>query len=83
MRILGFDSTASEPPRKRPATKAPKLTFVAAIRKNADAVTDKGGGAHDTTDSALVDLFFDLSPPVDPQHTRELLDKAFLEDPLS
>jgi hypothetical protein len=57
-------------------------SFVGAFRKNADVLTENGGRAHTTTQSALVDLFFDMAPPVNVEHIRELLDKAYKEDPL-
>lgn len=56
--------------------------FVGAFRKNADALTENGGRAHSTTQSSLVDLFFDMAPPINVIHIRELLDKAYKEDPL-
>lgn len=39
--------------------------------------TENGAAAYTTTDSPLVDLFFDLSPPVDAEHLFELLGKAW------
>jgi len=43
--------------------------------------TENGAAAYTTTDSSLVDLFFDLSPPVDAEHLFELLGKAWDVDP--
>lgn len=56
--------------------------FPEAFRKNADAQTEKGGNAFKSTQSALVDLFFDFAPPTDPKHLQKLLDAAWQEDPV-
>jgi hypothetical protein len=43
--------------------------------------TENGAAAYTTTESPLVDLFFDLSPPVDAEHLFGLLGKAWAVDP--
>jgi hypothetical protein len=45
--------------------------------------TENGATAYTTTDSPLVDLFFDLSPPVDAEHLFGLLGKAWAVDPVT
>jgi hypothetical protein len=60
---------------------APKHPFLDAMKNTADALTEKGGHAFASTESALVDLFFELTPSISPSKLRELLDKAWTEDP--
>jgi hypothetical protein len=45
--------------------------------------TENGAAAYTTTESPLVDLFFDLSPPVDAEHLFGLLGKAWAVDPVA
>jgi hypothetical protein len=45
--------------------------------------TENGAAAYTTTDSPLVDLFFDLSPPTDAEHLFGLLGKAWAVDPVA
>jgi hypothetical protein len=46
-------------------------------------LTENGALAHASTESALVDLFFDFAPNVDPTDLYRLLEKAWKEDSLS
>lgn len=67
---------------RTPASAATPNAFMDAMKAVPKLTrTENGAAAYTTTDSPLVDLFFDLSPPVDAEHLFELLGKAWAVDP--
>jgi hypothetical protein len=74
-------TAASAPASGKDDVPAPKHPFLDAMKNTADALTEKGGHAFASTESALVDLFFELTPSISLSKLRELLDKAWIEDP--
>jgi hypothetical protein len=63
-------------------------SFLDAMRNTQDdnngfTRTENGALAFSSTDSALVDLFFDLAPGVEAPHLYELMGKAWAEDSVS
>lgn len=57
--------------------------FIEALKKIPDTLTEKGALAHNTTDSPLVDLFFDLAPGIEFDRLYKLLEVAWTEDSLA
>ncbi|KAE8538801.1 hypothetical protein D1P53_005166 [Cryptococcus gattii VGV] len=57
--------------------------FIEALKKIPDTLTEKGALAHKTTDSPLVDLFFDLAPGIESDRLYKLLEAAWTEDSLA
>ncbi|WWD21394.1 hypothetical protein CI109_105879 [Kwoniella shandongensis] len=69
-----------------PKTSAPTSAtsaFIDTMKRIPNTTTEKGALAYDSTQSPLVDLFFDLAPGIQASHLYELLDKAWKEDPLA
>jgi hypothetical protein len=61
---------------------APSHPFIDALKSNPDTFTDKGARAHKSTQSAIVDLFFDFAQGIEPVRVFNLLEAAWKEDPL-
>lgn len=57
--------------------------FIEALKNIPDILTEKGALAHKTTDSPLVDLFFDLAPGIASDQLYKLLEAAWTEDSLA
>ncbi|OXG82379.1 hypothetical protein C349_02975 [Cryptococcus neoformans var. grubii Br795] len=57
--------------------------FIEALKNIPDTLTEKGALAHKTTDSPLVDLFFDLAPGIASDQLYKLLEAAWTEDSLA
>lgn len=57
--------------------------FIEALKNIPDTLTEKGALAHKTTDSPLVDLFFDLAPGIESDRLYKLLEAAWTEDSLT
>ncbi|KIR68557.1 hypothetical protein I314_00978 [Cryptococcus bacillisporus CA1873] len=57
--------------------------FIEALKNIPDTLTEKGALAHKTTDSPLVDLFFDLAPGIESDRLYKLLEAAWTEDSLA
>lgn len=57
--------------------------FIEALKNILDTLTEKGALAHKTTDSPLVDLFFDLAPGIASDQLYKLLEAAWTEDSLA
>ncbi|WVQ73239.1 hypothetical protein IAR50_002805 [Cryptococcus sp. DSM 104548] len=68
---------------KEPSSSPPSHPFIDAMKMSGDVRTEKGALAHKSTDSPLVDLFFDLTPGIEAGHLFELLEAAWEEDALS
>lgn len=59
----------------------PKVPFLAAMATTGDTRTAKGALAHKSTDSPLVDLFYEFTPGVTSERLFELLEAAWKNDP--
>ncbi|ADV21887.1 Conserved hypothetical protein [Cryptococcus gattii WM276] len=57
--------------------------FIEALKNIPDTLTEKGALAHKTTDSPLVDLFFDLAPGIESDRLYKILEAAWTEDSLA
>lgn len=64
-------------------TSSIKHPFFTAMQSIGNATTWNGATAHADTKSALVDLFYELTPGVTPSRLFQLLDKAWDEDHLA
>jgi hypothetical protein len=69
-------------PRYKPAPDA-AAPFMTALLKTPNARTDNGATAYTSTNSELVDLFFEFTPGVGAERLYELLDKAWAVDAVS
>ncbi|KAK8843953.1 hypothetical protein IAR55_006745 [Kwoniella newhampshirensis] len=67
---------SSDPP-------VPSAPFLDAMKRAPNILTEKGAFAYDSSQSPLVDLFFDLSPGIEAPHLFDLLEKAWKMDPLA
>lgn len=67
----------------KPKASTPVTAFVQAMSTIGNARTENNGVAHSTTSSPLVDLFFELTPGVQPSRLFNLLDQAWREDPIA
>jgi hypothetical protein len=64
-----------------PAKDGPKVPFLSAMATTGDTITPKGALAHKSTDSPIVDLFYELTPGVKSDRLYELLEAAWKKDP--
>lgn len=63
-----------------PAKDEPKVPFLAAMATTGDTFTAKGAVAHKSTDSPIVDLFYEYTPGVTSERLFELLGAAWKKD---
>lgn len=74
---------SAAPPTPPAPTVAHDAPFLKAMKKGPDGRTENGALAFLSTESPLVDLFYELTPGVGAERLWQLLETAWKEDPTS